>query len=207
MSVAATTRHRSGSGTCPVVSRTFLRRLGSPSFGTPSPEDASTPNSDRPGAPDPSMRYLRRVDARPNASVFDTGKAPVPFMPPTQSPLAPAPPTSFDDRFGNWGASAPASATAGAPQPMGSPQPGGTKRLDPKDIRILARVSPSGDTIFPPTSTPNTQAPPQRLDQWASSAASRCRDIPFHRCSLAFRIALPPPATTWTTGSPAGSSR
>jgi hypothetical protein len=67
----------------------FPSPTGSPSFGTRSPEDASTPNSDRPGAPDPSMRYLRRVDARPNASVFDTGGAPVPFMPPTKARLHP----------------------------------------------------------------------------------------------------------------------
>jgi hypothetical protein len=100
------------------------------------------------------------LPGKSGTSVFDTGAPAVPLVPPN-NPLSPAPPTSFDDRFGNWGAPAPASAAAGAPQPTSSLQPGGTKPLDPKDIRILARVSPSGDIIFPPTSTPSTQAPPQ----------------------------------------------
>jgi hypothetical protein len=78
---------------------------GSPSFGAPSPEYTTTPNSDRPasGAADPAMRYLRRVDPRPSTSVFDTGAPAVPFVPPTRSPIAPAPPASSNDRFGNWG--------------------------------------------------------------------------------------------------------
>jgi len=44
---------------------------------------------------------------------------------------------------------------------MSSPQGGGTKPLDRTDIRILAKVSPDGETIFPPNSIPNMPAPPQ----------------------------------------------
>jgi hypothetical protein len=53
-----------------------------------------------------SARYLRRVDIGPGATVFDTGARAAPFMPPFKSPVAPAPPTSFNDRFGNWSAPA-----------------------------------------------------------------------------------------------------
>ncbi len=98
------------------------------------------------------------VPAQLGTSVFDTGAPAVPFVPPTQSALAPAPPASFG---GNWGASAPANAPVSAPEQMSSPQGTGAKPLDRKDIRILARVMPDGSIIYPPTSIPNTPAPPQ----------------------------------------------
>jgi hypothetical protein len=96
--------------------------------------------------------------AQSDTSVFDIGAPAVPFVPPTQNPLAPAPPASFG---GKWGAVGPTSAPVGPSQQMSSPQGGGTKPLDRKDIRILARVTPDGEKIFPPNSIPNTPAPPQ----------------------------------------------
>jgi hypothetical protein len=103
---------------------------------------------------------VRTVAGAPGVSVFIGGAPAVPFVPPTQNPLAPAPSASFDDRFGNWGASAPAGAATAQSRPTAMSQAPGAPPID-KDARYLVRfpVSPNGsDFVAPPASIANASA-------------------------------------------------
>jgi hypothetical protein len=120
--------------------------------------------SPAPGSVDKPMRYLRRVDAEPGATVFDASAPAAPLVPPFKSPVAPAPPASFEDRFGNWSASAVASAPIAPSQSMGSLQTRSAAGVDPKDIRVLSRVlarSGGAGNTSAPTSGRNVSTPPQ----------------------------------------------
>jgi hypothetical protein len=118
-----------------------------------------------PAYPD-QMRYLgTRIAASPGASAFDTGAPAVPFAPSSQTPLAPTPPASFNDRFGNWGVPTPGGAAPAQPRPMAVTQAPGAPPID-KDARYLVRVpiSPRGgdNVVVPPASIQNASAQPNR---------------------------------------------
>jgi hypothetical protein len=112
------------------------------------------------------MRYVgARVAASPGASAFDIGAPAVPFAPSSQTPLAPTPPASFNDRFGNWDVPTPGGAAPAQPRPTAMSQAPGAPPID-KDARYLARVSisPSGrsNVVVPPAGV-QASAPAQQI--------------------------------------------
>jgi hypothetical protein len=91
-------------------------------------------------------------------SVFDISAPAVPFVPSSRSPLAPASPASFDDRFGSWTPSQ-TGAQGGPDQPAPSPKSVGSTQVDPQKIRYLRRVDP--DDIDSVSQPPVPSALPQ----------------------------------------------
>jgi hypothetical protein len=158
--------------------------------GAVNPSSQNTAPSQIPGAADPSMRYLRRVDPGSNTSVFDTGAPPVPLRPRTQSPLAPAPPAyggvgrsgdrtdlgTGDPRFAQSGV-----GSSNSLQPTPPLQSGGAAALaaayynsDPSSFRGLG--SPMPDSV-PFANPPGSLATPSveaiAVTPWYSPAQSQ----------------------------------
>jgi hypothetical protein len=145
-------------------------------FGTWDSVAAGNPDNPRSPVLRELMKYQRGAapggtpprDAAAGASVFQNGAPAVPFVPPTQSPLAPAPPASLSDRFGNLDTSIPGGAAPAQSQPMAMSQRPGAPPFD-KDARYLVRVpiSRSGGASVGalPASIPNASAQAQPNDR------------------------------------------
>jgi hypothetical protein len=137
-------------------------------------------------------------------SVFDTSAPAVPFVPSSRSP--PLPRRRCRSTI-VLGVGRPLRLALKAARTSRRPHrnPLVRRRLIPKRFAICAVSIPT--TLTASLNHLFRARCCNRTDRSASSAASRCRTIPFRRCCLVFQIDPPHLATTWTTGSTAGSSR
>ena len=150
---------------------------------TPSPDDVTTPKPDQPapGATKRPMRYLSgRIAGASGPSPFETGASAVPFVA-ANNPLAAAPATSFDDRFGNRVPSPSIAVPPNPDQPVSRSQSGSAAQSAPHSIRVL-----SGRLVMPgnsdagqgSASTPRIPNPSPAQNGWPPANARPVPDYP-----------------------------
>lgn len=153
----------------PDNSSTFADRFGS--WG-PSPGSAASPGQ-RP-ASRMFSRDLRAGGQHAGTSPFVRGAPAVPFVSTSDGPFAPAPPASFDDRFGNWVSSPPLAPQ----QPLRQPQFGGSTSTAAGDIRVLRRVGTPNDRGAGSQSISTPRIPNPSPPQPAGAASRPVADFP-----------------------------